>query len=176
MIIHLIAYARARAERPRANVIRRRRPHSRRSRLPYDPGEAAMISHATLHWAFVSLFATLAAVSLQPAEAADFVELKREKYQKEIDAKKVDLYTIRNRGGMVEKITNGGAKVQQILVPDRNGVLGDVALGYETIDDLQAGQGSMGAFVGRYANRNSRSTARNTSSRPTTGRTRCTAA
>jgi len=112
-----------------------------------------MISHAILHWAFVSLFATLAAVSLQPTEAADFVELKREKYQKEIDAKKVDLYTIRNRGGMVVKITNWGAKVQQILVPDRNGVLGDVALGYETIDDLQAGQGSMGAFVGRYANR-----------------------
>ena len=112
-----------------------------------------MISHATLHLAFVSLFATLAAVSLQPAEAADFVELKREKYQKEIDGKKVDLYTIRNRGGMVVKITNWGAKVQQILVPGRNGVLDDVALGYETIDDLQAGQASMGAFVGRYANR-----------------------
>ena len=112
-----------------------------------------MISHATLHWAFVSLFATLAVVSLQPAEAADFVELKREKYQKEIDGKKVDLYTIRNRGGMAVKITNWGAKVQQILVPGRNGVLDDVALGYETIDDLQAGQASMGAFVGRYANR-----------------------
>ena len=112
-----------------------------------------MISHATLHSAFVSLFATIAAVSLQPAEAADFVELEHEKYQKEIDGKKVDLYTIRNRGGMVVKITNWGAKVQQILVPDRNSVLGDVALGYETIDDLQAGQASMGAFVGRYANR-----------------------
>lgn len=112
-----------------------------------------MISHATLHPAFMSLFATLAVVSLQPAEGADFVELKRERYQKEIDGKKVDLYTIRNRGGMVVKITNWGAKVQQILVPDGNGVLGDVALGYETIDELQAGQGSMGAFVGRYANR-----------------------
>ena len=95
-----------------------------------------MISHATLQSAFVSLFATLAAMSLQPAEAADFVELKREKYQKEMDGKKVDLYTIRNRGGMVVKITNWGAKVQQIPLPDRNGVLGDVALGYETIDDL----------------------------------------
>src|SRR4029453_13358140 len=92
-----------------------------------------MISHATLHPAFVSLFATLAVVSLQPAEGADFVELKRERYQKEIDGKKVDLYTIRTRGG--------------------KWVLGDVALGSGTIDGLQAGQGSMGAFVGRYANR-----------------------
>ena len=112
-----------------------------------------MIWHATLHLALVSLFVSPAAVSLQPAEAADFVELKREKYQKEIDGKKVDLYTIRNRGGMVVKITNWGAKVQQILVPDRNGVFDDVALGYETIDDLQAGQPSIGAFIGRYANR-----------------------
>jgi galactose mutarotase-like enzyme len=45
------------------------------------------------------------------------VELEREKYQKEIDGKKVDLYTIKNEGGMVVKITNWGAKVQQILVP-----------------------------------------------------------
>ena len=51
------------------------------------------------------------------------------------------------------KITDWGAKVQQILVPARNGVLGDVALGYDSIDQLQAGQASMGAFVGRYANR-----------------------
>ena len=54
---------------------------------------------------------------------------------------------------MVVKITNWGAKVQQILVPDKEGVLGDVALGYDSIDQLQAGQSSMGAFIGRYANR-----------------------
>ena len=51
------------------------------------------------------------------------------------------------------KFTNLGAKVQQILVPDKNGVLGDVAQGYETIDQVIGGQGSMGAFIGRYSNR-----------------------
>ncbi len=81
------------------------------------------------------------------------MELKRESYQREVDGKKVDLYTLRNRKGMVVKITNWGAKVQQILVPDRNGVLGDVALGYDTLEQLQGGQASMGAFIGRYANR-----------------------
>jgi aldose 1-epimerase len=54
---------------------------------------------------------------------------------------------------MVVKITNYGARIEQILVPDRNGKLGDVAQGYETIDQVMGGQGSMGAFVGRYANR-----------------------
>src|SRR5882672_11163455 len=87
------------------------------------------------------------------AQKGGAMELKRENYQKEIDGKKVDLYTLRNQKGMVVKITNWGAKVMQILVPDRRGELGDVALGYDSIGELQAGQASMGAFVGRYANR-----------------------
>ena len=81
------------------------------------------------------------------------MELDRDRFRKEIDGKQVDLYTIRNQRGMVVKITNWGAKIQQILVPDKAGTLGDVALGYDSIDQLQAGQGAMGAFIGRYANR-----------------------
>ena len=81
------------------------------------------------------------------------MQLARENYRKEIDGKLIDLYTIKNKNGMVVKITNWGAKVQQILVPDKTGALGDVALGYSSIDQLQAGQSSMGAFIGRYANR-----------------------
>ncbi len=85
--------------------------------------------------------------------APNVVELKAENFRKVIDGKPVDLYTIRNQNGMTVRITNYGAKVQQILVPDRKGVFGDVAQGYETIDQVIGGQGSMGAFVGRYANR-----------------------
>jgi aldose 1-epimerase len=81
------------------------------------------------------------------------VELERKNFLAEIDGKPVDLYTIRNRAGMMVAITNYGAKVEQILVPDRSGVLGDVALGYETIDQVVNGQTSMGAFIGRFANR-----------------------
>ena len=44
------------------------------------------------------------------AQKGSSIELKRENYQKEIDGKKVDLYTIRNSNGMVVKITNWGAK------------------------------------------------------------------
>jgi aldose 1-epimerase len=82
-----------------------------------------------------------------------YVELDRKNFLKEIDGKPVDLYTIRNRNGMVVKITNYGAKVEQILVADRNRDFGDVALGYQTIDQVVNGQPSMGAFIGRYANR-----------------------
>jgi aldose 1-epimerase len=84
----------------------------------------------------------------------DYVEIKRENYQKVIDGKDVDLYTIKNsKGTLIAKITNYGAKIEQLLVPDKSGFLGDVVQGYESIDKAVSGQGSMGAFVGRYANR-----------------------
>ncbi len=82
-----------------------------------------------------------------------FAELERNNFLAEIDGRPVDLFTLRNAGGMVVKVTNYGAKVEQILVPDRNGDLGDVALGYDTIDQVVNGQTSMGAFIGRFANR-----------------------
>jgi Aldose 1-epimerase len=100
--------------------------------------------------------ATVAAKQLvlrRQGGSKDGMELEREKYRTEIDGKTVDLYTIKNTIGMVVKITNWGAKVQQILVANREGKLGDVALGYDSIGHLQAGQSSMGAFIGRYANR-----------------------
>jgi aldose 1-epimerase len=95
------------------------------------------------------MFGAVALHSVRP----DDVELEREKYQKVIDGKQVDLFSIKNKNGMMVKITNWGAKVQQILVPDKDGKLGDVALGYASIEQLQAGQSSMGAFIGRCANR-----------------------
>ncbi|MDP5238372.1 aldose epimerase family protein [Uliginosibacterium sp. 31-16] len=85
--------------------------------------------------------------------APTVVELKRENFQKVVDGKPVDLYTLRNRNGVTIKVTNYGAKVEQILVPDRKGVFADIALGFDSIDSVMAGQPSMGAFIGRYANR-----------------------
>jgi aldose 1-epimerase len=69
----------------------------------------------------------------------------------------VDLFTLRNRAGAVANICNYGARVVQLLMPDASGVLGDVALGFNDWAALQrpspSGVPSMGAFIGRYANR-----------------------
>jgi aldose 1-epimerase len=89
----------------------------------------------------------------QVTYAPGVIALKAENFRKVVDGKPVDLYTIQNKNGMIVRITNYGAKVQQIIVPDKKGVFADVAQGYETIDQVMGGQGSMGAFVGRYANR-----------------------
>ena len=82
-----------------------------------------------------------------------YVDIRREAFQKEIDGKPTDLYTLKSGTGMVVKVTNQGAKIVQILVPDKNGHLGDVVLGYETVDQYVAGRASFGAIIGRYANR-----------------------
>jgi aldose 1-epimerase len=88
----------------------------------------------------------------QERTMAAYVEIKREQFQKDVDGKRVDLYTLRNGNGMVVKITNQGAKIVQLLVPDRNNQLGDVVLGYDTLDQFMAGLASMGAIIGRFPN------------------------
>jgi len=79
--------------------------------------------------------------------------LRHEDFAGVIDGKPTGLYTLANRRGMVVRFTSFGAKIQQIIVPDRDGIPGDVALGYQSIAQVLTGQTSLGAFVGRYANR-----------------------
>lgn len=71
----------------------------------------------------------------------------------EVDGQPVALFRLRHASGMEVAVCNLGAKVLQILVPDRHGVAGDVTLGYDSLAALQAGAPSMGAFIGRYAGR-----------------------
>ena len=71
----------------------------------------------------------------------------------EVDGKPVALYVLRNARGMVACITNYGAKIQQLMVPDRNGLLDDVVLGYDSLTAVHGGAPSVGAFIGRYAGR-----------------------
>ena len=75
------------------------------------------------------------------------------RFQGEVDGRPVALYTLRNTRGMVVCITNYGAKIEQILVPDRHGELADVVLGYDSLQAVVGGSPSMGAFIGRYAGR-----------------------
>jgi aldose 1-epimerase len=85
--------------------------------------------------------------------STSYVEIAREAFQRTVDDKPVDLYTLRNRGGMLARLTNQGGKLVQLLVPDRNNRLGDVVLGYETLEGYLTGRQTYGAVVGRFANR-----------------------
>ena len=63
------------------------------------------------------------------------------------------LYTLTNENGMSASITNYGAALVKLNVPDKEGNLRDVVLGYDDVTGYEKGGGSFGAPVGRNANR-----------------------
>ncbi len=70
-----------------------------------------------------------------------------------VDDTPVQLYTLTNKKGLVAKITNYGAIVTELHVPDTTGKLADVVLGFENLDGYLKGHPYFGAIVGRVANR-----------------------
>ena len=69
------------------------------------------------------------------------------------NGKVATLYTLRNARGSQVQITNYGGIVTAIRVPDKNGVRGDVVLGFDTLQGYVKDSPYFGALVGRYANR-----------------------
>ena len=67
----------------------------------------------------------------------------------------IKLYTLKNENGVTVKVTNYGAIITSILVPDRDGTLADIALGYDRVEDYinAVDKPYFGAIVGRYGNR-----------------------
>jgi aldose 1-epimerase len=71
-----------------------------------------------------------------------------------IDGKEVKLYTLKNKSGASVGITNLGGRVVSLLVPDKDGKLTDVVLGYDSVKSYQKeGEPFFGALIGRYGNR-----------------------
>jgi len=64
-----------------------------------------------------------------------------------------DLYIMKNAKGMEICVTNIGARIVSILVPDKNGEMKNVVLGYDHLEPYLKGYNYYGATVGRYANR-----------------------
>jgi aldose 1-epimerase len=69
------------------------------------------------------------------------------------DGTPVEIYTLTNRNGMRARIMTYGATLTELHVPDRNGNLGDVVLGFNTLAPYLKGHPFFGSTVGRYANR-----------------------
>lgn len=78
---------------------------------------------------------------------------KKKDFEKTIDGKKSHLFVLRNTNGAFVAVTDYGARIVSILVPDKHGNLVDVVLGYNHIDDYITDDFYLGAIIGRYANR-----------------------
>ena len=71
----------------------------------------------------------------------------------EAHGRPVSLFTITNPSGAMLRMTDYGAKIVELHVPDRDGEFGDVVLGFDNLEQYIAPNQGMGATIGRYANR-----------------------
>jgi aldose 1-epimerase len=106
----------------------------------------------------VGLTIVCAAAMLCPLDGARAATISMKRLQKSDFGKLPDgstahLFTLRNAKGMTVKVTDYGLIITEILVPDRNGKIGDVVLGFDNLDQYLKGHPFFGAIAGRYANR-----------------------
>lgn len=103
------------------------------------------------------LAAALAAVMLIAAGCATkpsgTAGITHEPFGVTTDGIPVEIYTLRNDNGMEARIMTYGGIIQSLKVPDKNGQLGDVVLGYDTLDGYLTNSPYFGALIGRYGNR-----------------------
>src|SRR6478735_8057366 len=66
---------------------------------------------------------------------------------------KLELYTLTNKNGLTMTVTNFGGRIVTLLVPDKDGKMGDVVLGYDSLEKYLKFSGVYGAMIGRYGNR-----------------------
>jgi aldose 1-epimerase len=103
-----------------------------------------VIQHRTRGLAILAAFGVVACSTPKSGQSAPFGR---------INETPVQLYTLTNTHGLVVKITNYGAIVTEVHVPDRTGMLADIVLGFENLDGYVGGSSYFGAIVGRVANR-----------------------
>jgi aldose 1-epimerase len=69
------------------------------------------------------------------------------------EGKEISLFTLTNKKGDAVKLTNYGATIVEINVPDRNGEKANVTFGYDNLEGYLGGDPYFGKVVGQYANR-----------------------
>lgn len=101
---------------------------------------------------------TLAAFGCSTPEKSVFTDavskISDAAFEQTVDNKPVGLYTLQGANGIGIKVTNYGARIVAICVPDAEGNPVDVALGYDNLSDyINQPEYFFGAAIGRYGNR-----------------------
>ena len=105
---------------------------------------------------FTGLLMSLGCVN-KPNGASDKalpeIAVHPENFDTTIHGKKVKLYTLQNDNGMMVQVSNYGAIIVSIIMPDDKGNHYDFAMGYDNIHDYLHDPYHFGCIIGRYANR-----------------------
>jgi len=81
------------------------------------------------------------------------ISISKKKFGKLEDGRIADLYTLENENGMKVEITNYGGIIVSLFVPDREGEIEDIVLGYDNLEQYFDDPNYFGALIGRYGNR-----------------------
>ncbi|MDR1022941.1 MAG: galactose mutarotase [Prevotellaceae bacterium] len=112
-----------------------------------------------MNWKFTNL-AAIAAIgicSCGGSKTSNKMEIAKEPFG-QYNGRQVDLYTLSNGQGIKVKVATYGGVITELWTPDREGVIGNIALGFPSLDGyrseafLKSGP-YFGALVGRYGNR-----------------------
>lgn len=110
-----------------------------------------MPSFRKRHAIFISLSLLTAGILLAQTQKGPNVQ--KQSFGTAPEGQSIEIYTLKNSKGMEAKITNYGATLVSLLVPDRAGKLDDVVLGFDSLDGYVKLNTYFGATVGRYGNR-----------------------
>jgi aldose 1-epimerase len=78
----------------------------------------------------------------------------KKNFEDTIDGKQTDLYVLTNHNGMTAAITNYGGRLVGLLVPDKDGKMTDVVVGFKGLEDYaKSTESYFGATIGRVGNR-----------------------
>lgn len=89
----------------------------------------------------------------EPKEEATLSGLYKSKFETEVAGQPTSLYVLKNAKGAEACVTNWGGRLVSVMVPDKNGKMTDVVLGYDSIQAYINSTGNFGALIGRYGNR-----------------------
>ncbi|SIR09302.1 aldose 1-epimerase [Mucilaginibacter lappiensis] len=104
--------------------------------------------------ACVSLAACNQSSDKKKTNMTDSTQTSASAFEKTIDGKQTHLYTLKNKNGITATFTNYGGRIVSLLVPDKNGKLTDVVLGFESVEGFEKStEPYYGATIGRYGNR-----------------------
>jgi aldose 1-epimerase len=96
---------------------------------------------------------TIAKNSATSADPKSATPITKSSFGKATDGTEIDSYTLHNAHGASAKVITFGATLTELLMPDRNGKMGDVVLGFDNLAQYEAKGPFFGVTVGRYANR-----------------------
>ena len=88
-----------------------------------------------------------------PVEQETLSGLKKSDFQSVVNGDSTNLYVLTNANGVEVTLTNYGGRIVSVMVPDRDGNMKDVVLGFDNINDYVNVDNNFGATIGRYGNR-----------------------